>query len=89
MVCYLGESAKVRAVQLVETLRRAGIPALLAFGDRSLKAQLKSANRAEATYAVILGEEEIKAGLASVRDMAHGQQEPVSLDGLLEWLRTA
>jgi histidyl-tRNA synthetase len=89
MVCYLGEVAKVRAVQLVEALRRADVGALLAFGDRSLKAQLKSANRAGVTYAVILGEEEIKAGLATVRDMAHGQQDQVPLDGMLAWLRAA
>lgn len=89
MVCYLGEAAKVAAVQLAETLRRAETGALLAFGDRSLKAQLKSANRAEATFAVILGEEEIKAGLATVRDMAHGRQEQVPLDGILAWLRAA
>jgi histidyl-tRNA synthetase len=89
MVCYLGEPAKLAAVQLVEALRRAEIGATLAFGDRSLKAQLKSANRAEASYAVILGEEEIKTGLAAVRDMVRGQQEQVALDKLMGWLKAA
>jgi histidyl-tRNA synthetase len=88
MVCYLGEQAKLSAVRLVDDLRRADIGAWLAFGDRSLKAQLKSANRVDALYAVILGEEEIKANLASVRDMAAGQQEQVSLDSVMEWLTT-
>ena len=86
MVCYLGEEAKVAAVRLVENLRRAGIGALLAFGDRSLKAQLKSANRAEAWYAIILGDAEIKAGRAVVRNMARSEQEQVSLDRLIEWM---
>lgn len=89
MVCYLGETAKVAAVKLVESLRRADIGALLAFGDRSLKAQLKSAHRAQAAFAVILGEEEIKAGLATVRDMAQGRQEQIPLDNVLAWLVAA
>jgi len=89
MVCYLGEMAKVAAVNLVERLRRADIAALLAFGDRSLKAQLKSADRARAAYAVILGEEEIKAGLATVRDLARAQQEQIPLDNVLAWLVAA
>jgi histidyl-tRNA synthetase len=87
MVCYLGEEAKLTAVRMVEDMRRAGIGASLAFGDRSLKSQLKSANRAEAPYAVILGEAEIKAGMAAVRDMALSQQEQVSLDRVLDWLK--
>ena len=89
MVCYLGEAAKVAAVKLVERLRQADVAALLSFGDRSLKAQLKSADRARAAYAVILGEEEIKAGLATVRDLARAQQEQIPLDNVLAWLVAA
>ena len=88
MVCYLGERAKLAAVRLVEDLRRAGVSTLLAFGDRSLKAQLKSANRAQARYVAMLGEAEIQSNLALVRDMALGHQEQVPLEQVTEWLRT-
>ena len=87
MVAYLGETAKLAALRLVEELRAAGVGALLAFGDRSLKAQLKSANKAGVVYAVILGEEELKAGRALVREMASSQQTEVPLEAVIGWLQ--
>lgn len=85
-VSYLGEAAKVAALKLVVELHRAGIGAQLTPGDRSLKAQLKAANRAEAAYAVILGEDEIKAGQATVRALSDSQQTTVALAQLPAWL---
>lgn len=87
MVAYLGESAKLTAIDLVERLHEADIRTLLAFGDRSLKSQLKSADRAEARYTIILGEEELKVGKAAVRDMVSSQQEKVPLDDIVGWLQ--
>lgn len=86
LVAYLGESAKLTAVRLVEDLRAADVGALLAFGDRSLKSQLKSADRAGTPYAIILGEEELQTGRAAVREMATSQQVEVPLDDLVNWL---
>jgi histidyl-tRNA synthetase len=86
LIAYLGEAAKLAAVMLVEELRAADVRALLAFGDRSLKSQLKSADRAGTPYAIILGEEELQAGRAAVREMATSRQVEVSLDELVDWL---
>ena len=86
LVAYRGEPAKLVAVKLVESLRQQGVNTLLAFGDRSLKAQMKSANRAEARYAVILGEAELETGQATVRDMAQSEQSEVPMESLLAWL---
>jgi histidyl-tRNA synthetase len=87
MIAYLGEPTKLAAIRLVEELRDAGISGLLAFGDRSLKSQLKSADRAEVPYTVILGEEELQAGKAAVREMSSGQQIEVPLSELIGWLQ--
>lgn len=87
MLAYLGEPAKVAAIRLVEGLRRAGLETLLAFGDRSLKAQLKSADRAAVAYTVILGEAELQAGQAVVREMASSEQTQVPLADLERWLK--
>ncbi len=87
MIAYLSEPTKLAAIRLVEELRGAGISALLAFGGRSLKSQLKSADKAEVPYTVILGEEELEAGKAAVREMSRGQQIEVSLDELVGWLQ--
>jgi histidyl-tRNA synthetase len=87
MLAYLGEPTKLAAIRLVEELRGAGISGLLALGDRSLKSQLKSADRAQVPYTVILGEEELQAGKAAVREMSRGQQIEVPLSELVSWLQ--
>lgn len=86
-VSYLGQEAKSAALRLVEMLHRENIGAILTPGDRSLKAQLKSADRLEAAYAVILGEDEVKAGQVTVREMSNSQQTAVAWTDLVAWLR--
>lgn len=86
-VSYLGQSAKLTALKIVEALHRESIGALLTPGDRSLKAQLKAANRLEADFAIILGDEEVQAGQAAVRNMSDSRQTTVNLDELVSWLK--
>jgi histidyl-tRNA synthetase len=86
-VSPLGQAARVPALRLTRALREAGIGALLAFGGRSLKAQLKSADRAGIAYTLILGDQELATGAILARDMQSHTQEPVALDGVVEWLR--
>ncbi len=69
-VAYLGAAAKAEAVRLAAELRRAGVGALLALGDRSLKAQMKQANASGARYALLIGEGELERGEVTVRDLA-------------------
>jgi histidyl-tRNA synthetase len=63
-----------------------GIGALLAFGGRSLKAQLKAADKAGVVYTLILGDQELAQGEVVVRDMANSEQTNVALDKVIEWL---
>lgn len=84
---YLGEPAKLAALKLVEALRNENIGVLFTPGDRSLKAQLKAADRIGAAFAIILGEDEIKAGQATVRSLADSQQAQVALAQLPGWLK--
>ena len=86
-VSPLGEEARVAAIKLVRQLREAGIGALLAFGNRSLKSQLKGADKAHIEYALILGEQELTQGTILVREMATSQQMPVNHGEILNWLR--
>ncbi len=82
----VGQRAKSAAISLVSELRRAGVGALLPFGGRSLKSQLKSANRANVDFVVIIGEDELETGQFTVRNLAEGSQQPVDRAGLLAWL---
>jgi histidyl-tRNA synthetase len=88
-VSPLGEAARASALQLVRALREAGIGAVLAFGNRSLKSQLKSADKANLAFALILGEQELSSGTVVARDLRSSQQTPVPLSEVVSWLRNA
>jgi histidyl-tRNA synthetase len=75
-VAHLGDAVREEAVKLASELRRAGIPTLLAFGDRSLKAQFRSAGATGANFVIVLGENELANGVVGLRDLrAHGQTD--------------
>jgi histidyl-tRNA synthetase len=81
-VLPVGEAAAVRAAVLARELVLAGATVHTEVTGRSLKAGLKWASKLDAAMAVIVGEEEIAAGVAVVRDLGRGEQETVALDGV-------
>ncbi len=87
-VSPLGEPARVAAITLVRDLRAAGIGALYGFGGRSLKSQLKGADKAGVAYTVILGDQELADNVVIVREMATGEQARIGLPDVAPWLRT-
>ena len=78
-VAALGENAMVEALAIVERLRREGRYAECDIVGRSLKAQMKYANKIGAKYTLIIGDSEIEAGRAQMRNMADGSQTEVEL----------
>jgi histidyl-tRNA synthetase len=86
-VSPLGEQARVAGIKLARQLREAGIGALLAFGGRSLKSQLKSADKANVAYTLILGEQELAQDTVLAREMATSQQTSVNAAEIVNWLR--
>ncbi|MGI5915745.1 MAG: histidine--tRNA ligase [Anaerolineae bacterium] len=88
MLAYLGAPAKVEALRLLTALRERGIRAAIGFGDRSLRAQLRGANRAGASYAIVIGEEELEKKQVVVQDMREGgERELVPLDQVVNLLQ--
>ncbi len=87
MVLHHGLQAKPVAIRIVSDIRSARIPALLSFGDRSLKAQLKAADRAAVRFALLLGEEELAQNTVTVRDLKAGSQTVVSQEEIVGWLQ--
>ncbi|MDY7080143.1 MAG: histidine--tRNA ligase [Chloroflexota bacterium] len=87
-LAHIGRQAGREALRLVYALRREGVGAWLPFGQRGLKSQLREAGKRDARYVVILGEDELAAGTATVRNMQTGEQVNVKLGGLVEWLKT-
>ncbi len=91
MVAHFGSASKVAAVQTVERLRSAGIGAYLSFARsrRSLKSQLREANKYLVRFALIIGEEELADGTVIVKPMAGGDQERILITELVSYLSTA
>jgi histidyl-tRNA synthetase len=83
----LGEGASTRATVLVTALRDAGLGADRAYGDRSVAAQWKAADRSGARFGVMLGRDEVQRGVVAVKDMTSGEQVEVEEVELASWLR--
>ena len=81
-VARAGEDAASAVFEVTYALRDAGIAAEMDHRGRSLKAQLKVADRVGARAVVIIGDDEIASGVAVVRDMASGTEERVPFTGL-------
>ncbi len=79
----LGHDSYNQAFELLYILRKKGFFAQIGYDDRSLKSQLKIANRLHARFVLISGEEEIKKGVVLVKDMSAGSQEEVDLAELV------
>jgi histidyl-tRNA synthetase len=78
-IASLGERAAVEALGIAERLRREGHIVECDIVGRSLKAQMKYANKIGARYTLIIGDSECDAGVAQLRDMQAGEQREVSL----------
>ncbi len=81
-VVALGDAAERAAFGITQTLRQAGLAVDFALGGRSMKAQMKAADRSGAQRTVILGEDELVAGAAQLRDLDSGEQRAVPIDRL-------
>ncbi len=71
------------AFQLVHTLRQQGITATMDYEARSLKAQLREADKLAVRWVVILGETELRQRKVAVKDLEQGGQREVALDRLV------
>ena len=75
----LGDTAAREVYRLVVALRRAGIAADLSFGGKGLKGAMKGADRSGAAFVLLLGERDLEAGTAQLKDLATGEQIGVPL----------
>ena len=83
----LGEEAEKKSLNLSERLRAEGLKVVLNSGGSSFKSQMKRADKSGALYAVILGEDEIKQGIAQVKSMRHENiQSAVKLEDLAAFI---
>jgi histidyl-tRNA synthetase len=85
-VVPLGAQAEAEALTITQALRVAGVAADLGYSG-NLSRRMKRANRINARAAIILGDDELAKGSATLRDLDSGAQESVPLDSLLDRFR--
>lgn len=83
----LGEAAFHKAMELAATLRKSGLVVEMDYEGKSLKAQMKEADRAKARFAVIVGDDELRKGAATLKDMKTGEQREVKLERIAEEMK--
>jgi histidyl-tRNA synthetase len=86
-VAALGKKSRLQAFEWVCALGNEGINAELDFGSKSLKSQMKRADRLAAGYVLLVGDDELKKGEAILRNMETKEQVSVPLDGLVEAIK--
>ena len=79
----LGAPAKAALVPVLASLRRSGLRADMAYGDRGMKGAFRAADRSGAAVTVVVGEDELASGTAVVKTMDTGEQHPVPLDSVV------
>ena len=82
-IAALGNEATVRAMALCETMQKQGLAAQTDVMGRSLKAQMKYANKIGALYTIVVGDNELETGKAQLKDMQTGEQTEIDLDDSL------
>lgn len=80
---HAGEAASTLAPQLAETLRDGGLSVVLHCGGGSFKSQMKKADASGADFAVILGDDEVAAGEATLKPMREAAEQKRVKLGLL------
>lgn len=78
-IASMGEQAQCKAFQLLNELHRCGIPADTDVCGRGLKAQMKYAGKIGAKFTMVLGDNELEAGRAELKNMETGEKKTVSI----------
>lgn len=74
------------AVSLINELRKTGLWIEMDYLDRSLRAQMKSADRLNCNWVIIIGEDELAANAVKIRRMDTGSEDEVGMDAVIEYL---
>lgn len=80
------EETHIYGLQIMASLREKGIRAEVLNETKSFKAKMKEANKRQIEFVLILGEDEMKEQLFTLKNMATGEQEKLNLEGIIEKL---
>lgn len=79
-IAALGEKATLKAVEIAKDMREEGFSALLDLNQRSVRAQMKYADKLGAKFNVVIGDNEVEAKTAKLKNMQTGEETEINLD---------
>ena len=87
-IAALGEKAIDFAFELANRLRLSGVTVELSHSQKSLKSQMRRADKLQAARVLIIGDAEMESGMGALRDMASKEQSEVPLNAPVDELKT-
>ena len=84
VISMIEDSSK--SIEIANELRKAGINTEIYFDNKKMKAKFKYADRLNIPYVLVIGEDEIKTGMYTIKDMANGTQEQMEIEKIIEKL---
>ena len=79
-IVALGEKATLKAVEIAKDMREEGFSALLDLNQRSVRAQMKYADKLGAKFNVVIGDNEVEAKTTKLKNMQTGEETEINLD---------
>lgn len=79
-VVAIGDKATLKAVEIVKDMREEGFSALLDLNQRSVRAQMKYADKLGAKFNIVIGDNEVETGIARLKNMSDGEESEIALD---------
>ncbi len=78
-IAAIGDKAKLAAVELAKDMREEGFSAVYDLNERSIRAQMKYADKLGAKYSVVIGDDEVEKNKAVLKNMSTGEENEVDL----------
>ncbi len=83
-IVSMGDSAKDKALSFVSELREHNMSVEMDFLDRKVKSQMKSADRLQAKYVVVIGDTELETGKVALKNLSTGAQKEMTFEEIVE-----
>ena len=78
-IVALGDKATLKAVEIAKDMRAEGFSCLYDLNKRSLRAQMKYADKLNAKFTIVLGDNEVQEGIAKLKNMSTGEENEIAL----------
>ncbi len=79
-IAALGEKATLKAVEIAKDMRSEGFSAVMDLNQRSIRAQMKYADKLGSKFNIVIGDNEVETGIAKLKNMTSGEETEIALE---------